>query len=175
MILTNFFIKRKINKLKQKANGRPHQYRSLSDIKTVVFVCNSKDWDICRGCIEKLSSLKKKVYTLIYAPSEKEAPTWYSDYLLLLGDRDVNIWGFPDNRLFSQFNAIQADLLIDFVGRDSLPAQYLMLENPSTFKVGTKKSDDDAYDFSILPPDEKSDIQYIFDQILHYLQIIKSS
>jgi hypothetical protein len=174
MILTNYFLKKEIQKLILRASDRPHLYRSLNDVKTILFICDAKDWDTGRHCVERLKSMNKTVNTAIYAPTAKDVPTWYSNYLLLRADKDVNIWGFPDKNLQRQFNCLPADLLLDFTGEQSPPMYYLFLQHPSTFKVGIKRSENSRYDFSIIPPEDKNDFQYFFDQLLSYLQSITS-
>lgn len=174
MILTNYFLKKEIRKLIRKSSERPHQYCSLDDIHSLLFICNTKDWEAARGCIEKLRSMKKTVNTAIFAPTSKDVPTWYSNYLLLRADKDVNVWGFPDKSLQHQFYHLPADLLIDFSGENSTPMYYMFLKHPATFKVGVKISENSAYDLSIIPPpDEKDNLLYLFDQIINYLRTIK--
>ncbi|MDR1115187.1 MAG: hypothetical protein LBL33_03385 [Tannerella sp.] len=174
MILTNYFLKKELQKLILKASGRPHLYRSLNDVKHILFICDAKDWDRGRHCIEKLRSMNKTVNTAIYAPTAKDVPTWYSNYLLLRADKDVNIWGFPDRVIQKQFNCLPADLILDFSGEQSLAMYYMLLQHPSTFKAGIKHSENSRYDFSIIPPENKNDFQYYFDQLLSYLQSITS-
>ena len=174
MILTNYFLRKSIKKLTSQASERPHQYRSIDDIKNILFICDAKDWDCGRLCIEQLKSLNKTVHTAIYAPTEKDVPTWYSDYLMLRADKDLNIWGFPDNNIQKQFYSLPADLVLDFSGEQSQAMFYMFLQHPSTFKAGIKRSENSAYDFSIIPPEGKSDFKYLFDQLLGYLKLINS-
>ena len=174
MVLTNYFLKKEIRKLIGKASERPHQYRSLNDIKHILFVCDSKDWDVIRHCIEKLKTMNKTVHTAIFAISKKDLPTWYSNYLLLRADQDVDFFGFPDHGLQKQFYNLPADLLIDFTSSQSSPLYYMLLKHPSTFKAGIKYSDDSAYDFSIIPPKEEHPLPYFFDQLINYLMTIHS-
>ena len=175
MILTNYFLKREIQKLTVKTLDRPHQYRSLDDVKSILFICDAKDWDAARHCVEKLKSINKTVSTAIFAPTEKEVPTWYSNYLLLRADKDVDLWGFPDKSIQKQFLHLPADLLLDFSGEKSMAMYYLFLLHPSTFKTGIKRSENSVYDFSIIPPEDKNDFQYLFDQLLSYLKTITSN
>ena len=174
MILTNYFLNKEIRKLTGKESGRPHQYRSMDDIKKVLFICNAKDWNTGRHCVEQLKSMNKTVSTAIYAPTEKEVPTWYSNYLLLRADKDVDLWGFPDKSIQKQFSHLPADLLLDFSGEQSSAMYYLVLQHPSTFKAGIKRSENSVYDFSIIPPKDKDDFQFLFDQLLNYLKAITS-
>ena len=174
MILTNYFLKKEIKRLTGKASDRPHQYRSMNDIKSILFICNSMDWDTGRHCVEQLKSMNKSVGTAIYAPTQKDVPTWYSNYLLLRADKDVNIWGFPDKSIQKQFLHLPADLLLDFSGEQSSAMYYLFLQHSSTFKAGIKRTENSVYDLSIIPPEDKNDIQYLFNQLLIYLKEITS-
>jgi hypothetical protein len=163
-----------MQKLIHKASDRPHRYCSLNDVKTILFICDAKDWNTARHCVEQLKSMNKTVNTAIYAPTSRDVPTWYSNYLLLRADKDVNLWGFPDKALQRQFNCLPADLILDFTGEQSPAMYYLLLQHPSTFKAGIKRSENSRYDFSIIPPEDKGDFQYFFDQLLGYLKSITS-
>ena len=174
MILTNYFIKKEIQKLTRKASERPHQYRSMSDIKNILIICDSKDWNIMRSCIEKLRSMNKTVHTVVFALSQNDVPTWYSNYLLIRADRDVNIWGFPEKSLQKQFYCLPADLLIDFSVVNASCLYYMSLKHPSTFKAGIKHSEDVVYDFSIIPPEDNDNLQFLFDHLITYLATIHS-
>ena len=177
MVLTNYFLKKEIKKLIRKASERPHQYRSLNDIRRILFICDSKDWNIIRSCIEKLKAMNKTVNTAIYATSKNDLPTWYSNYLLLRADRDVDFLGFPDTTLQKQFYDLPADLLIDFSSSQVSPLYYMLLKHPATFKAGIKYSNDSAYDLSIIPTDdaeENNSLPFLFDHLLNYLSTINS-
>ena len=174
MILTNYFLKKEILRLTDIASDRPHQYRSMDDVKSILFICNTKDWDTGRHCVEQLKSMNKAVNTAIYARTEKDVPTWYSNYLLLRADRDVNIWGFPDKSIQKQFINLPADLLLDFSGEQSSAMYYLSLQHPSTFKAGIKRTEKSVYDLSIIPPEDNNDFQFLFNQLLNYLKAITS-
>ena len=175
MNLTNYFLKKEIQRLVNKASDRPHQYRSMNDVKNILFICDSKDWDIGRHCVEQLKSMNKTVGTAIFAKTEKDVPTWYSNYLLLRADSDVNLWGFPDKSIQKQFFNLPADLLLNFSREQSSAMFYLFLKHPSTFKAGIKHSEKSVYDFSIIPPEDNNDFQYLFDQLLNYLKAITSN
>ncbi|MDR2915782.1 MAG: hypothetical protein LBV74_13260 [Tannerella sp.] len=118
--------------------------------------------------------MNKTVNTAIFAPTEKDVPTWYSNYLLLRADKNVNLWGFPEKSIQKQFYHLPADLVIDFTGEGSSAMFYMFLQHPSTFKAGIKHSEDSVYDFCIIPPKENSNLQYLFEQLLCYLQSITS-
>ena len=174
IVLTKYFLKREIQRLIRKSSERPHQYRSMDDIKNILLICDSSDWSVIRGFIEKLKAMQKTVNTAIYALDKKDVPTWYSNYLLLRADRDVNLWGFPEQTLQRQFYHLPADLLIDFSSIHACSLHYMFLKHPSTFKAGIKHSEDVIYDFSIIPPEDSNDLKFLFDQLISYLNTIQS-
>jgi len=149
----------------------------MTDIQTVLFVCDAKDWEEARACIDRLRNMKKTVNTAIYSPNSKDVPTWYSNYLLLRGDSDVTLWGFPDKHLEQQFCALPADLLLDLSGIQTDPMYYMILKHPSEFKAGIKREGKEEYDMAIVPPEEESGaikLTKYFDIIIKYLQTIGS-
>lgn len=174
MILTNYFLKKEIRKLTGLAAKRPHQYYSIDDIKNILLICDTKDWEKMRHAVERLRRMEKMVNTVIFSPSEKEVPTWYSNYLLLCADKDVNLWGFPEKKIQQQFNGLTADIIMNFSGEESLAVHYLYLQHPSKFKAGIKYSDSSEHDFSIVPTDGTRDVEYLFAQLLDYLKTIAS-
>ncbi|MDR2472506.1 MAG: hypothetical protein LBD53_02925, partial [Tannerella sp.] len=151
MIQIDYFIKKEISRLAANAAKRAHCYRSINDIKTVLFICDSIDWNEARGCIDSLKSMGKTVHTAVFSPSSKDVPTWISNYLLLRGDKDVNIWGYPDKSIKQQFIALHADMIINLSNENNLAMHYLYLQHPSTCKVGIKHSDMSAHDVAIVP------------------------
>jgi hypothetical protein len=174
MVLTNYFLKKETERLIRLAPERPHQYRSMSDVKDVLFVCNSEDWEQARACIEKLRAMKKNVGIAIYSPTSKEVPTWYAKYTLLKGDADVTLWGFPAREIQHEFNCQKADLLLDFTGETSAVMYYLVLQHPATFKCGVKRSPKSEYDLAIIQPEKEESLTFFFEQIVKYLQLISS-
>jgi hypothetical protein len=174
MALTNFFLKRETRRLVQSACTRPHRYCSIKDVKDVLFICNSKDWEQARACIEKLRAMKKNVNIAIYSPTSKDVPTWYAQYTLLKGDADVGFWGFPSHSIQQEFIKLKADLLLDFIGEQAPVMYYLVLQHPALFKVGIKRSENSVYDFALIPPENEDSMIFFFDQFINYLQVITS-
>jgi hypothetical protein len=175
MILTNFFLHRKLRRLKRASARRTHSYRSLADVRYVMVMCEARDWKTVEPCIAKLKAMGKTVHPCIYTRKQDETPIWDYACLLVEAGKDINIWGFPDRKVQEQLRGLTIDLLLDLTGSPQPVMQYLMLLQPSAFKAGAKyPADEDMYDFAIIMKDGVHDITYLFNQIINYLQVIRS-
>lgn len=79
---------------------------------------------------------------------------------------------YPDEVTNKHFSALQADMLIDLTHNDCYAMQYLLLQHPCRFKVGIQGCFP-IYDMEF-SASKDIDISHIFDQMLFYLQIIRS-
>ena len=175
MILTNYFLSKKIKKLSKAGATRTHYYRSLEDVRYVLVVCEAKDWKAVATCIDKLKKMGKTVHVCVYTQKQEDTPIWDYAYLLVEEGRDLSLWGFPHANIQNQLNGLSVDLLIDLTSGNIPVMRYLVLQQPATFKVGAKRpSDFDMYDLSIVMKEDVYDVPFLFDQILIYLQAIRS-
>lgn len=172
MKLTNYVIKKRIQQLARKNAGRKHQFCSLDDVHDVLVLFHLRDKEEVEGCLQKLRDRDKNVRTCAFIPHyshEEEIESCVS----VSAKKDLDIWGIPSNAICKKINGIKADVLIDLTGPKCYALKYLTLIHPATFKVGVKRDDNDIYDFSIAVTNEEG-IPYLFEQILFYLQTIRS-
>jgi len=175
MILTNYFLHRKIKALSKVASIRPHCYRSLNDVKYILVMCEAKDWKIVYSCIQALKSMGKSIHVCVYTRKTDETPIWDYAYLLVEAEKDIDLWGFPDKNIRNQLNGLSVDMLLDLTSGELAVMRYLMLQHPASFKVGTKRSTEEGlHDLSIVMQEDKHDIPFLFGQIINYLQAIRS-
>ncbi|MDR1602919.1 MAG: hypothetical protein LBS42_10900 [Tannerella sp.] len=175
MILTKRFINKKIHALSKAAALRVHCYRSFNDVKYVLLLCEAKDWNRAELCIHRLKELGKTVHVCVYIQKHDETPIWDYAYLLIEAENDVDMWGFPKKNIINQLNGLSVDLLLDFTNREQTVMRYLVLQHPAAFKVGAKyEADVDTYDLSIVMNDDLHGIPFLFEQVLNYLQAIRS-
>ena len=176
MILTKYFLFKKIKALSKSASIRPHCYRSFDDIKHVLVLCESKNWQSVKPCIKTLKSLGKSVNVCVYTKKTDDMPIWDFAYLLVEAEKDINLWGFPDKNIKTQLNGMMVDMLLDLTGGETPAMRFLMLQHPASFKVGAKRqSEENFHDFSIIMKEGMFDISYLFEQIIKYLQTIRST
>lgn len=172
MIITPYFIKKEIRKLTKEAPGRTHYYRSFDEAGSVLLLFDAKDLKEVEPCIQQLVRMKKRVFACAYAKSDY--PDWPPSYLLIREKKDVNLWGLPSREIAGKLQEMRADLLIDLSHPHSYTLRYLMLQLPVPLKTGAKLNDvESPYDLTISLT-AGNQIRYIFDQILFYLQAIRS-
>jgi hypothetical protein len=175
MILTKYFLNKKIKALSKNASIREHCYRSLNDIRHVLVMCEAKDWISVHHCIQTLKRMGKSVHACIYTRKSDETPIWDYAYLLVEAEKDIDIWGFPNKNIKHQLNGLSVDMLLDLTSGEIPAMSYLMLQQPASFKVGAKRSpEEDLYDLSIIMEEGMHDIPFLFGQIVTYLQVIRS-
>ena len=175
MILTNYFLFKKINALSKNASVRARCYRSLSDITHILVMCEAKDWKSVYPCIKSLKVMDKSVHVCVYTRKNDDAPIWDYAYLLVDAGKDIDLWGFPDKKIRNQLNGLSVDMLLDLTSGEPLVMRYLMFQHPALFKVGAKRSSEEGlHDLSIIMKEESHDIPFLFEQIINYLQAIRS-
>jgi len=175
MILTKYFLYKKINALSKNASLRARCYRSLSDIRHVLVMCEATDWKSVYPCIRTLKAMDKSVHVCIYTRKNDDAPIWDYAYILVDAKKDIDLWGFPDKKIRNQLNGLSVDMLLDLTSGETLVMRYLMFQHPSLFKVGAKRSSEEGlHDLSIIMQEGLHDISFLFEQIIIYLQAMRS-
>lgn len=171
MIVSNYFIKKKIRGLIAQPPARIRGFRSLEEARSVLVFYQARDTETIRPCLESLRKMHKQLKVCVYAPVGVSLQL--PDEHQFIANKDLDAWGFPSESKRRAIREWKADVLIDLSGPSCYPLQYLILQHPCPFKVGPKHPDLDLYDLSILVTD-RDDIQYLFGQILFYLQSIHS-
>jgi len=175
-MMTKYFLNNKIKAYANNASARPHCYRSLSEIKHILLLCEANSWKSVSPCIDTLKSMGKTIHVCVYIKKNDETPIWDYAYLLIEAEKDINLWGFPANNIKEQLNGLTVDMLLDLTSGEIPAMRYLMLQHPASFKVGSKRpSEDNYHDFTIIMKEGMHDISFLFGQIINYLQTIRST
>jgi hypothetical protein len=174
MIITNFFIRRKIRKLSRSSSLRPHHFCPLDKAKHILLLCERSELGTAEYCIQTLKNEGKSVETVVYFPPEKDQEWQGRDsFFLFHGKTHLSRWGFPMAEIVRSISALPADILIDLSHSESYAMRYIALQHPSRFKIGLKRpSDPDMYDFSITFTEDNTKKQ-LFDVIMYYLRTIQ--
>lgn len=172
MRITDYFIKKKIQRLVRKSLQRKRDFLTLKEAHTILVFYNLKDQEDIEPGLETLRMMHKKVLACVYVPNvlPAEVPEFYTPVFAM---KDINFLGFPSESVAKQVESIKADILIDLTRRGNHVMKYLMLRNQSPFKVGLKQNDQDYYDLAIAVTD-RDDIMYLFGQIIFYLKTIRT-
>lgn len=171
MILSYYFIKKKIAELAA-AHKRTRKFKTIQEVERVLLFYSLSDSDAVEHCIDKLKEMGKQVLACTYTASAVTPPKDES-YFFVEAKKDLDYWAFPSSTLINTLNAFNPDIIIDLSEANCYVMQYLLLQCTCNFKTGIKRSKQDLYDFSILET-ERMHIDYFFEQIIFYLQTIRS-
>ncbi len=176
MILTKYFLNKRIRSLAKDTTTREHCYRSLDDVRYALIMCEARDWKAVEPCIETLKKKGKTVHVCVYTRKDEDTPIWDYAFLPVEEGKDINMWGFPDKNMRMQLNNLTVDMLLDLTSEEVPVMRYLMLQHPAAFKVGAKRDQGmDLFDLSIVMKDGVHDIPFLFRHIISYLQTIRST
>ncbi|MDR3127443.1 MAG: hypothetical protein LBU08_03125 [Tannerellaceae bacterium] len=171
-MITDFFIRRSVRKLTQSSALRPHHFCPLEKAAQILLVCEARDILTAEHCLHTLGQLGKTVSIVIHIPDKQE---WKEreGFFPIRDKIHLSRWGFPLPEIGRTVTAFPADILIDLSEAGSYALRYLVLQHPSTFKIGLKRpSDPDMYDFSITFTEESTRKQ-LFDGMIYYLRTIQ--
>lgn len=172
MILTHYFIKRKIHRLLS-STRRSRRFKTLNEIQNVLLLCHAADAKEVEQCAVRLKEAGKKVticaYETVPAASRRDDP----DIFYVCPAQNVTVWSFPESSVMQKANACTPDIVIDLTRKKEYVMQYLLLRSECDFKVGIRSEENAFYDFSVSATENK-ELPYLFEQIIFYLQTIRS-
>ncbi len=169
----NIILDRNISRLE-----RTKKLISLSDARNigiVYLVSNQGIFNKVKLLIRKLNSPYRQVMALGFVDRDS-----IPDYCVAANSgyyfdkKDLNWYGAPKNDYIKEFINKEFDVIIDLTLEDVFVLQYIIALSKSKLKVGRfSKSMVKHYDLMIKNDKKALSDEYI-DQILHYLNILKS-
>lgn len=167
----NFNLKRRLKQLNRKV--KTHNFNTA---KTAGILFNSPDensFEAIKDFLSYLSQNDMKVIALGYIPSKKIP----ENFLMRKGfnfycKTDLNWYYKPKNEIIEQFINQEFDILFDLSIKDYFTVNYIGSLSNAAFKVG-KHSNNAYHDFSI---DIKANntVEYLIEQLKHYLTILNN-
>ena len=169
----NFVLDRNISRL-----GRDKKLTNISNARNVgvvYLVSNQGIFNKVKLLIRKLNSPYRQVMALGFVDRDS-----IPDYCVAANSgyyfdkKDLNWYGAPKNDYVKEFINKEFDIIIDLTLEDVYVLQYIVALSKSKLKVGRfSKSMEKHYDLMIKNDKKVLSDEYI-DQILHYLDILKS-
>lgn len=157
-----------------KRNKFVHNLVTARRIAIVGLVNNNKDFEEINSLQKILTEKNMQVEILLYYPG-KEIP---QQLLLRKGinifnRNEVNWYGKPLIPFVEQFCRVEYDILIDLSLVEQFPIRWISSLSRSKFKVGSHSYIGNPYDL-IINIDNKKEIPYLSEQIIHYLNILNN-
>lgn len=163
---------------KLKKRSRNRKVCNLRSARTVgiVFKCeNNHMFEAVHNFVKKCRDEGKDVFAIGYVP-EKKVPENYvlRKSLHFFCISDLNWYYKPVKPFVEVFINERFDLLIDLSVNTSYPVKYITALSDSGFKAGKRMEGTDHLDLCI-DIRESRDIDYLLQQIIHYLNLLNSS
>ncbi len=163
------YIDYQISKIWKNQN-RSKQFINWNDVKSVMIIYDqatlkkeTKDY-----VISKLNGRQFFFWTSVESSEMKKETV----NTFMVSPKDTNLLNKPKDDVVKRFLNVQCDILIDLTLTENLPLKYLTAVSKSKCKCGLAKDDDNLLDFKIQL--SKGNVKDLFDQIIHYLEIIKT-
>lgn len=171
----------------QKSSKHIGQYTGYQSIKKVLVLFESdynEKNEHYRKMVQPLVKDGKEVYTLGFLNKKKsESPVL--DHHIIITKKDINFWGQPKLDIHKELINKEIDLIINLMPKSQITLEYVQLTFPNAFLWTGKSGASFKYDFVIELSDEHAlldsglqnysykESNYLFQQIIHYLQIIQ--
>ena len=167
----HFNLKKKLKHLKRKV--KTHNFESA---KTAGILFNSPDEKSFEAIKQFLSFLSKsdlKVIALGYIPSNKIPENFLMrKNINFYCKSDLNWYYKPKNELVDQFINQEFDILFDLSIKKYFTVNYVGSLSKAAFKIG--KQSENAYQDLLIDIKETNTVEYLIEQIKHYLNIINN-
>jgi len=162
------------NRVVRRQPRRNVAYPRWKDVSSV-FILYESEWTErnpqIRAIVQQLQEKDKQIVAWGWLKKDKiESPILPESRVI--GPRDYNLWHKPKAEVLQFLQSHPFDVLIDLTATPVLPMQYIALLCQAKFKIGAVSSP--LYDM-VVKCDEGANAEYIFQQVNHYLSIIKSA
>ncbi len=158
-----------------KVTPRLSAYPSYDHVRSV-FVLFESEWQERNADIKKLVARLqndgKKVVAWGYCPKKDILSPILPEHRIL-GTSSVNLFGGVKKIVLQDLSRMQFDLLLDLTLNPVLPLQYVALYARADFKIGCRLNER-LYNMTV-PASPNTTPEYMFGQMIHYLQTIKSA
>jgi hypothetical protein len=157
-----------------KRNKFVHNLVTARKVAIIGVINNTKDFDDITVLQKFLLDKNIQVEILVYFPG-KEIP---QQLLLRKGinifnKNEVNWYGKPQLTFIDNFCKEEYDILIDLSMIELFPIRWIATLSRSKFKVGSLSYTGNPYEL-IITIDNKKEISYLSEQVIHYLNLINN-
>ncbi len=157
------------------AQARLTHFPDFEQVKNILILFQSDENEenkLIRNMVASLKEMGKKTVAWGYV-DKKEIKTPIMPDFRLFANKDISFFGVPSLELKNEFLVGKYDITILLTTSDIVPLDYFFALSKSPFKASKTKTVKGISDFMI-ELDPKQDEQFLFDQILFYLQSIQA-
>ncbi len=169
MILSHYYINKDIRRLIAARDATKRKFCPLERARRVLILLRENERMALEAELERFAR-GRTLYFVSYT-NDALAPSPSDDRYTFSLKKELNLWGYPSERLMAEWLSHEADMLID-LSQGEIPAlQYLVLRHAAPCKIGIKGRTGDIYDLAIAAKDGE-DVNFLFNQIIFYLETI---
>ena len=167
-----FFLRRKIKQIISRTE-RKRAYQNLREIKSVLVLFDTEDFEGASHFIQQLKKMKKS--TKAFAFKDKKDTSNYSKILYpTVTEKDMR--GEALMQILNSLSDEKFDLIVDFTLKENLLLLYLLVSINSPLKIGFYKHPLSVHDMVItFAPDLICNVKELGEQVFHYLTVIASA
>lgn len=170
-----FLLRRKIERI-IKYSEREKAYISLKEIKSVLVLFDTRDFDDANHFIQQLKKMEKRVKAIAFR-SRKDAKDYSKILYPMVTEKDM--MDLKNESLTQSVNSLsneKFDLIVDFTLEENLLFLFILASVNSPLKVGFYKHALSIHDIVISFTTEwVQNVNELGQQLIHYLTIISSA
>ena len=169
-----FLLKRKIKRIIN-CFKRKKAYHNLKEIKSVLVLFDTENFDDANNFIQQLRRMEKKIIALAY--KGKKDTNNYSNisYTIVSEKERKDLTGGSLTQIVNSLSNEKIDLVVDFTLKENLLLLYILVSVDSPLKVGFYKYAFPVHDMVIsFAPGLVQNVKELGEQLIHYLSIISS-
>jgi hypothetical protein len=166
-----FLLRRKIKNIINHSE-RKKIYHNLKEIKSVLVLFDTVNFDDANYFIQQMKKMRKKVKA--YAFKDKKDKNTYSNISYsIVTEKDMKSESLL--QIINSLSEEKFDLVVDFTLEENLLLLYLLVSVNSPLKVGFYKHPLSVHDIVIsFVPGLVQNVKELGKQLIHYLTIISS-
>ena len=166
-----FLLRKKIKQL-VKHSEREKAYHSLKEIKSILVLFDTKDFEDANYFIQQMKKMGKKVRAFAFK-SKKDANNYSNISYTIVTEKDMK-----SESLAQTVNSLEDekfDLAVDLTLKENLLLLYILVSVNAPLKVGFYKHALSVHDMVIsFAPGLVQNVKELGKQLIHYLTIISS-
>lgn len=166
-----FNLRKRLKNLKRQV--KTHNFNTAKSAGILFSSPDDKSFNAIKEFLSLLSNKGINVIALGYVPGKKVP----QQFLMRKGinfycNTDLNWYYKPKNEMIDQFINQEFDILFDLSMKQSFTTDYVGSLSKAAFKIGMQK--EDAYQDLVIDINKNKSIDYLIEQIIHYLNILNN-
>jgi len=166
-----FLLRRKIKQIINHSE-RNKAYLSLKEIKSVLVLFDTENFDDANYFIQQMKKMGKKVRALAFK-DKKDANSYSNISYTIVTEKDMK--GESLSPIVNSLADEKFDLIVDLTLKENLLLLYVLVSVNAPLKVGFYKHTLSVHDMVIsFAPGLVQNIKELGKQLIHYLTVISS-